>query len=218
MAKYIVDSAELTSIADAIRGKTGETGGLSFPTEFVSEIGTLTDTSDADATAADIISGKSAYVNGTKINGSLVPLDTSDATATAFDILNGKTAYVNGSKVNGALVPNYVRNIMHFTKGLGTDTRVTITQNGSSISDAIFVSPLNKPSNRMWVIKDISGLTVFGTDQTLSNFSFVQYWDDYNSYVYIYSATGQDILIKKPSTSLDKTISLTANVFEIVKP
>lgn len=58
-------------------------------------------TSDADATAADILKDKTAYVNGEKIEGTYEPLDTSDANATAIDILKDKTAYVNGVKVVG---------------------------------------------------------------------------------------------------------------------
>lgn len=67
------------------------------------------DTSDADATADFLTKDKTAYVNGQKITGTLVPLDTSDATAEAANILLDKTAYVNGEKVTGKLHGDKVR-------------------------------------------------------------------------------------------------------------
>ena len=48
MSKYVVDGSDLTSLADAIREKTGETGGLTFPTGMVNAIDGISD-GDADA-------------------------------------------------------------------------------------------------------------------------------------------------------------------------
>lgn len=60
-----------------------------------------------DATAADVISGKTmTSAAGLKVVGTNTnDADTGDATATAADIAKGKTAYVQGAKVTGTAEP-----------------------------------------------------------------------------------------------------------------
>ncbi len=74
MAEYLTNDTELKSVADAIRAKTGGTDALSFPAGFVSEIGTLRDTSDATVTAGDMAKGVVAYGSGGKVTGTVTEI------------------------------------------------------------------------------------------------------------------------------------------------
>ena len=107
MANYIVTDNQLTGIADAIRAKTGGSGGIEFPTGFVSGIGGLTDTSDADATAANIRKNKTAYVNGEKITGTYVPIIAYSASGAVFskEFTVGSGSYTSGNTVTQFSVP-----------------------------------------------------------------------------------------------------------------
>ena len=83
MTKVAITKSLLDDLAASISAKTGETLPLTIAemTDAVDDMPTPIDTSDANATAADIRSGKSGYVNGSKVSGSLTSRDSTSLSA-----------------------------------------------------------------------------------------------------------------------------------------
>lgn len=79
----LVDSsaldAKLTQVANAIRGKTGDSASLAFPSGFIDGIGELTNVEDTTATAGDVLNTKYFYTAaGVKTQGSIASKSSSD--------------------------------------------------------------------------------------------------------------------------------------------
>ena len=102
MADIIVaERQDIVNIADAVRSKTGKTAKLTL-NQIASEVSGIstggggTNTSDATATAAEIMSGKTAYVKSGKVTGTFTidnELSTQDSLiAQIQDALVGKAA------------------------------------------------------------------------------------------------------------------------------
>ena len=96
----------LTGIADAIRGKTGETGEIpasEFP-ERISGIQTGVDTSGDTVTADVLLSGYTAHnAAGQQINGSLNPLKHLRVSSSSGSISISDASYYSGSSTQGTV-------------------------------------------------------------------------------------------------------------------
>ena len=89
-----------TNIANAIRQKNGSTNTIT-PAEMpglISSIETGVDTSDATATAADILKNKTAYVNGQKITGSIASKGSATYTPGTTDQIIASGQYLSGNQ------------------------------------------------------------------------------------------------------------------------
>lgn len=153
---------------DVVAGKTftSVAGGVVTGTY---EPSTGLDTSDATATADTILSGKTAYVKGSKVTGTCTyDANTSDATADASDIASGKTAYVNGTKITGTATSSGGSSGLPSTITAG-DTPVMASFTGSKITS----STATKTNLSLTITKDgayrfyvsASMASIYGTSQ-----------------------------------------------------
>lgn len=125
-----------STMAGNIRSIQTSGGGGDIPEGYVN-------TNDANAVASDLLLGKTAYVKGEKIFGTLIAevepgqptygLDTSDATASPGDVVAGKTFYARGQKMTGTLYESEIEEIY----GVNSDNPVYKQLTGLSDTDPV---------------------------------------------------------------------------------
>lgn len=149
----------LTDIANAIRSKTGTSSPIPAP-NFAQEIlgiQTGTDTSDATATAADILSGKTAYGASGKINGTITKRTASNLTASGATVSVPAGYYASQASKSVATATQATPSISVSTSGLIT---------ASATQSAGYVSAGTKSATKQLTTQAATTITPGTTSKT----------------------------------------------------
>ena len=145
--------------ADVAAGKTF-TSAAGLKVTGTHECAAGLDTSDATATAGDILSGKTAYVNGSKVTGSIPTKSASDITA------NGQTVTVPAGYYASSANKS-VETATQATPAISVDTSGKIT--ATSEQSAGYVTAGTKSATKQLSTQAAQTITPSTTDKTIAS-------------------------------------------------